>query len=487
MVYERMSALDAALFCAQDPDAPLQIGAVAVFDGSALLADGTGVDLARLRAHVERRLRPLARFHQVLRRVPFDQGPPVWVDDPAFDISRHVVASLLPAPGGERELRAFVARLLEQPLDDHRPLWELWFVHAPPGPDGTVPAVAAVLKASHLLGDGIALLGVAGALLDLEPQPPARAGATSELRPPVQDRTVPDPGSGPGPTRLWIETTLARGRHDAAMAARVVAGAVRPVALGRQVLSMARGLAATAVLAPPLAVTHPVGARRDFAWLSLPLPPMLAVAEDLGVTLNDVVLSVVSAGLAAHLGARDAARSAPRGRPGWRVVVPVSTHQPDEAAPLGNHFTFMVAELPVGEADPSRQLRRVHQATVRAKSSGQAELGAALFALSELVPVWWLRRVGPGLIRRQPFVNLAVTNMAGSPVPLYLLGARLRELHPFISVTGNIGLIVGLVSYVDTLSLTFTVDADLVDDVDGLVTAVRVAADTLVDQVGVAT
>ena len=52
------------------------------------------------------------------------------------------------------------------------------------------------------------------------------------------------------------------------------------------------------------------------------------------------------------------------------------------------------------------------------------------------------------------------------PTPLYLLGARLRELYPFITVTGNIGVIVGVLSYVDTLAVTVTVDADVVPDLD---------------------
>ncbi len=485
MAYERMSAQDAALFSAQDPATPLQIGAVARFDGLDLLSDGAGLDLARLRAHVERRLRPLTRFHQVLRPVAFDQGPPVWVDDPAFDVTHHVKVTSLPAPGSDRELRAFVARLLEEPLDDHRPLWAMWFVHGPLRPNGNIEGndVVAVLKASHLLGDGIALLGVAGALLDLEPHPPSAAAALPVPRGPGPARPRPDPG----PARLWLETALARGRHDTAVVARGVAGILRPMALAHEMSSLARGLAATVVPAPALTVTHPVGTRRDFAWSSLALPSLLAVADDQGVTLNDVVLSIVSAGLTAHLAtASGVTGTSPlRGR-GLRVLVPVSTHEPDEPDHLGNHFTFMIADLPAADVDPTWQLRQVHRATSRAKTSGQAGISAALFAASELVPVWLLRRAGPELVRRQPFVNLAVTNMAGSPAPLYLLGARLRELYPFITVTGNIGLIVGVVSYVDTLSLTLTVDADLVDDVEGLAAAMSAAADLLVDQVGVA-
>ena len=72
--------------------------------------------------------------------------------------------------------------------------------------------------------------------------------------------------------------------------------------------------------------------------------------------------------------------------------------------------------------------------------------------------------------------------MPGSPDPLYLLGARIRELYPFITVTGNIGVIVGVLSYLDALGLPLTVDADVVPDLDRLMAAMAAAADALVEQ-----
>ncbi|HVN50753.1 MAG TPA: WS/DGAT domain-containing protein, partial [Acidimicrobiales bacterium] len=148
---------------------------------------------------------------------------------------------------------------------------------------------------------------------------------------------------------------------------------------------------------------------------------------------------------------------------------------------LGNRFTMMVTNLPGAGLDPVRRLKAVHGAVLRTKSSGQRSVAPVLFDAAELVPPWLLRRAGPGLIRHQPFVNLAVTNMPGSATPLYLLGAPMTELYPFITVTGNIGVIVGVLSYVDTLGLSVTVDADVVPDLDRLVAALRAAADSLVD------
>ena len=163
------------------------------------------------------------------------------------------------------------------------------------------------------------------------------------------------------------------------------------------------------------------------------------------------------------------------------MLVPVSVHEPGDLTTLGNRFTMMVTGLPPTGLDPVRRLRAVHAAVARSRSSGQTSVAPVLFDAAALVPVWLLRRTGPGLIRRQPFVNLAVTNMPGSPSALYLRGARMTELYPFITVTGNIGVIVGVLSYDDTLGVAVTVDADAVPDLDRLMAAMAAAAEDLVD------
>ena len=88
----------------------------------------------------------------------------MWVDDTEFDIENHAHTAVLPAPGGERELHAFVAELLAQPLDPRHPLWEMWTVDGLEG-----DRVAVIPKVSHVMADGLALLGFALALLDFDP------------------------------------------------------------------------------------------------------------------------------------------------------------------------------------------------------------------------------------------------------------------------------------------------------------------------------
>ena len=77
-------------------------------------------------------------------------------------------------------------------------------------------------------------------------------------------------------------------------------------------------------------------------------------------------------------------------------------------------------------------------------------------------------------------MNLCVSNMPGSRDPLYLLGARLTDLYPYICGVGNIAVIVGVISYLDSLGVGLTVDADVVPDPDVLAEGLRLAAAELV-------
>ncbi len=195
MAAERLSAQDATLLYAQDQRAPLIIGAVCRFE-RAPLADADGrLRTDDLRRHLASRLHLVPRFRQRLALVPGDSGRPRWVDDTDFDIRNHAHGAQLPAPGGERELHAFVAELLAVPLDPRRPLWELWTVD---GLDGD--RVAVVLKVSHVMADGLALLGFALALLDFEPD-------VAPVEPPSW---VPEPA--PSGTRLLADTLVDQAR-----------------------------------------------------------------------------------------------------------------------------------------------------------------------------------------------------------------------------------------------------------------------------------
>jgi hypothetical protein len=120
---ERLKSLDAAFIDAedQDQDTSFAIGSIAVFEGPA-------PSYEEFVAAIARRLPLVPLYRRKLRKVPFSLGPPVWVDDPKFDLGYHVRQTALPAPGGDQQLRALMARVMTERLDRDYPLWEYWLV-----------------------------------------------------------------------------------------------------------------------------------------------------------------------------------------------------------------------------------------------------------------------------------------------------------------------------------------------------------------------
>jgi WS/DGAT/MGAT family acyltransferase len=440
-----LPAQDATLWWVQTPGAPLQIGGLCLFEGAPLRDQSGALRLDDLRERVEQGTRHAIRFRQTLVTLPAGLGL-AWVDDPHFDVTHHVHLSALPHPGGEDQLRHFAAQVLETPLDPTRPLWELWVVDGVGG-----DRVAVVLKASHVLADGMALLDVALRLLD----------GGSESAPAADRSPRPAPGAG---------TMLAAGLVDRARAVADglwQAGSllVAPRLLLGAAGSLERFARSDHARAAPLPITGAVGPHLDLARTQLPWDDIAHVKRAAGVTVNDVVLALTTGALATYLADHD---GVPPGR-APRALVPVSTHETTPADEVRNRFSMMVTDLPLGIERPLDRLRAVHREMEGHKRSAETSTGTKLFALAGLVPPWVLRLAGPVILRNQPLVNLAVTNLPGAREPVHLLGSRLLEVYPLVGGTGNIAVIVGVLSYAGALGVCVTVDADVVDDVDRLV------------------
>jgi WS/DGAT/MGAT family acyltransferase len=211
-----------------------------------------------------------------------------------------------------------------------------------------------------------------------------------------------------------------------------------------------------------------VGPRRSVVWTRVPLDDVRRVARAEGVTVNDVVLEMAAGALAAYGGA-ERVDGGPAGfaLADPRVIVPLSLHGggDDEAR---NRFAVTVTALPLGVHDPLARLRRIHSELLPHRRAASTSVGSRVFAVAGLVPPWLLRPAGRAALDHQPVADLAVTNLRGPAEPLYLLGARMLEVYPLVSGTGNIATIVGVLSYGDSLGISITVDADVVPDPEAL-------------------
>jgi hypothetical protein len=157
-----------------------------------------------------------------------------------------------------------------------------------------------------------------------------------------------------------------------------------------------------------------------------------------------------------------------------RVLVPVSTRSADDARTLGNHVGAWLVPLPVSEVDPLRCFKRIRETTASLKGAKEAfgaqfltETGSALLGMSVRM-LEWIR----------PF-NLVITNVPGPPVPLYLLGARLRHAFPLVPLFPSQGLGIAVLSYAGQLCWGLNADCHIAPDVDAFPEALAAAFDEL--------
>ena len=167
---DRLTGLDSSFLHLERDSAHMHVGACTIFDGPA-------PDHDELIEAIVARLHLVPRYRQRLAFVPFEQGRPVWVDDPHFNPRYHVRDTALPRPGGEDELKRLAGRVFSQALDRSKPLWELWLV------EGLQDGRFALLsKTHHALVDGISGVDIATVLFDSAPDP-MPAGTSRSSRP----------------------------------------------------------------------------------------------------------------------------------------------------------------------------------------------------------------------------------------------------------------------------------------------------------------
>ena len=161
-VIERASATDRAFLAMEARGGiPEQFGVIL------LLGQAGGLDVAQARQLIAERIPAVARLRQRLTRAPFGCGGPIWVDDPRFDIRRHVRAVAYREPADEPALLETALKLIAAPLPRAAPLWRAALVTGLA--DG---AAALVLVLHHPLPRSCPLTGALHAELDQITRPP---------------------------------------------------------------------------------------------------------------------------------------------------------------------------------------------------------------------------------------------------------------------------------------------------------------------------
>ncbi|MEI2700514.1 MAG: wax ester/triacylglycerol synthase family O-acyltransferase [Microthrixaceae bacterium] len=454
-VIERLGALDAEFLHVEDGVGHMHIAGACTFDG----APPAFEELERL---VASKMHLIARYRKRVRSVPLDLGRPIWVDDPHFDLRYHLRHTALPAPGDDEALCRLMGRVMSQPLDRDRPLWEIWLVEGLE--DGRW---ALLFKVHHCMVDGIAGVGLLTVLLDIVADP--------DPVEPEEWSPLPEPGVTQKVLGTWAGFTS----DLATQAGRAASALTRPADAGRNVVEafagaarLGRALTAT----PALPIDGSIGPHRTWAFSSASFEDVRAIRRVFGGTVNDVVLTAVTAGYAALL------RNRSENLDGAvvRTLVPVSTRRDSGAGVPDNRVSLMLLELPVEIEDHVERLAEVRCRMAELKASHMVEVGELATTIGDLAPpmvVGPMSRWLVGLLRHVPqrSVNTVTTNVPGPQFPLYCLGREMLSYLPYVPITHGLRVGTAILSYNGRLFFGITGDAASTPDVDVLADATAAA------------
>ncbi len=441
--YDRLSDQDNNFLLWERPGLPMHLAGLQIFKAGPLLNDHGGIDFEKVRKMTIATLHRVPRYRQKLAWIPREDKA-VWVDDAHFNPDYHIRHTSLPRPGSEDSLKSLMGRIMAQPLDRSKPLWELWVIEGLEG-----DRFATILKTHHCMIDGAAGVDLASRLFSVDPN------ATIPKAPAYHPRPLP---SG---VDLWGDEMKRRVLQPLNAATDIKAFLRETGDIRSDLEKMSRavgdmlGLKVNPASSTPL--NGPVGANRLFEGIKMPLDDLKAIRQTMGCSLNDVVLAIVTGALRKYMIRHQV-------RPGeldFRVEIPVNVRRVSENQQFGNRVSSWLLRLPLGEKDPLKQLRIIHQATQELRETKHADVVEILHDVLSWLSLD-IQNAAKGLM------NMIVTNVPGPPFPLYFLGAELLEAYPIAPLLENLGLSTGLFSYNGNVFWGLMADYDRVPDLKNL-------------------
>jgi WS/DGAT/MGAT family acyltransferase len=463
----QLTSLDAQFLAVESPRVYGHVGGLAVYDPSTAPGGEFGVkEICRI---VEERLHLLPPFRWRLVDVPFGLDLPYWVEDPDFDLDFHIRETAIPPPGDDRKLAETVSRIFARPLDRSRPLWELYVIHGLEG-----GRVAHLTKVHHSVVDGVSGNEILSVLLDQSPEgreiPPPEEGEAGERVPGDLELLARGLlGMPRQPLRMLRSLPSALPNLTDLPGANAIPGVPT---LSRGLAGLRRlfgdedtGILEIATARPPRTCFNgPASPHRRFSLGSLSLDSVKALKNEMGITVNDVIVALCATAVREWLRERDELPDEP-----LVAMIPVSVRTEQQRGTFGNRISTMVVPIPTNEPDPRTRLLRTHELLKSAKERHSALPAELLMNATSFIPpavaALAARTTVQILGRTRPPLNLVISNVPGPREPLYCAGAQLQAHFPVSVVMDGVGLNITAMSYRDHVDFGIVADRDQIDDV----------------------
>ena len=432
-----LSGLDAAFLYVETPETPMHVGGLNIFE---LPPGYEGEFLDNLRTHIAQRMHLAPVFQRKLVNMPFELANPIWVADEDLDLEYHIRSTVLPKPGNRAQLDKLVGRLHSSLLDRSRPLWEFYVIEGIETPVDAPPGtrhVAFYSKVHHAAVDGEAGVALAHAIMDLSATPHA-------VRPAPQRRT-----SMGADTYGIAELTTAGLKNSVVQTIKL---AKTLPTLARSVYQMLRPAKvetdgdSTSVASPEKAPTTWFGPRtpinvsitnqRVFSSLSIPLAEIKHISKGNGVTLNDVVLAICSGALRRYLRDLNCVPTMP-----LLAAVPVSLRESGNTE-MNTQASMMRISLASTIDDPIERLKAIRASSAAAKATTASMKSVLPTDFPSLGAPWLISGMASLFGRSKlankmpPVANVAISNVPGPKVALYMAGAKMLTYYP-VSIAGH--------------------------------------------------
>jgi len=439
---DHLSGTDASFLHLETPETPMHVGSLMLFE----LPEGYSGDYYDdVKAMIAKRMHLCSIFHRKLAQMPFELAEPVWIEDDDVDLDYHVRPLTLRRPGTMAQLEALIARLHSSLLDRSRPLWEVYVI------DGLEDGrIGFYTKAHHSGIDGKAGVELAKVLYDMSP-------TRREVPPPRARR-------GGNPYQLGVAellmAALSNGARKYLELAKLLPTAIKALGKARKIISARRTVKGERGLnigiAPKTIFNVAITNQRSFSTLSVPLADIKALGKRVGGTVNTVVMAMCSSALRRYLLDRDLLP-----RKSLVAAVPVSLRTANDSS-MNNQVSMIRVDLATDLADPVARFKTIHASSEAAKAV-VVELKPVLGVDAPLLGAPWLMTGlaslfgRSGLANRLPaMANVAISNVPGIPVPLYMAGARMVNYYPVSIPYHSVALNITVQSYAGQLEFGIT-------------------------------
>ncbi len=451
-----LSGLDAGFLYLENAGTPMHVGSVMLIEVPKSRSKKKYDFQSQLIQHVQSRLPSAPALRRVLKETPLDLAHPMWAECEQINIKKHILKRTLPGKGGMNKLHALTGKLHAALLDRNLPMWQFVVI------ENVEPGVIALYsKIHHALLDGQGGVALAQVLLDIEAIAPKKSSHKNpaDVSVPVRIRK-----------RDVTQTAL---RSTVNQFSKLLRALPNTLKLASEISSPSKlkNLRDSILLAPRTAFNQQISSTRSFASVSVPIESVKRVARGFHVSLNDVVMAMCGGALREML---EKVQQLPK--QSLIAAMPVSLRESGNTD-SNNQVSMVQCSLATDLADPVQRLHAIRASTAQIKQrvatfknmipTDFPGLAAPIWA-SGLSRMWASGRIAEKL---PPLANVAISNVPGPPIALYLAGAKLRHYYPVSIVTHGLALNITVQSYAGSLEFGITACGDIVKKPDQLAAA----------------